>query len=290
MSFKESLFKRRSAAAKSADANIPELPCATAQLIVEPDEVYRSKAATHLTSHRLADFRRNPLLFHKKELGLVRDEDRPAYQIGRAAHTLILEGREVFEKRYAVGGPVNPKTGEVFGERTKAYAEWADAQGKPVLTTEQSVLVESMAASVRAHKHAAELLADGVAEGVVRAEYGGMACQSRIDWVHPERGIVDLKTCDNLDWLEMDAKSYGYAHQFAFYRSVLALIAGVVAPVFIIAVEKREPFRTGVWVMGQNVLALAQKENETAMSRLAKCRETDSWPTGYENIRTFDYL
>jgi hypothetical protein len=107
---------------------------------------------------------------------------------------------------------------------------------------------------------------------------------------HFERGIVDLKTCDNLDWLEMDAKSYGYAHQFAFYRSVLAAVTGVVAPVFIIAVEKREPFRTGVWILGQNVLAIAQKENEAALSRLAKCREADSWPTGYEDIRIFDYL
>lgn len=259
-------------------------------LIIESEDAYRSKAATHLTSHRLADFRRNPLLFHKKELGLVTEEDRPAYQIGRAAHTLILEGRKVFEKRYAVGGPVNPKTGEVFGERTKAYAEWAEAQGKPVLTTEQNVLVEQMAASVKAHQHAAELLAEGVAEGVVRLDYIGMACQSRIDWVHPDRGMVDLKTCDNLDWMEMDAKSYGYAHQLAFYRSMLAAVTGESEPVFIIAVEKREPFRTGVWIMGQNVLAVAQKENEQAMTRLAKCRATDSWPTGYENIRTFDYL
>jgi len=260
------------------------------QLIAEPDDVYRAKAATHLTSHRLADFRRNPLLFHKKELGLVQEDDRPAYQIGRAAHTLILEGRGVFGKRYAVGGPVNPKTGEVFGERTKAYAEWAEAQGKPVLTTEQNVLIEQMAASVKEHQHAAELLADGVAEGVVRLEYSDMACQSRLDWVRPDRGLIDLKTCDNLDWMEMDAKSYGYAHQLAFYRSMLAALTGESVPVFIIAVEKREPFRTGVWIMGQNVLAVAQKENEQAMARLAKCRATDSWPTGYENIRTFDYL
>jgi len=262
----------------------------TDRLIAEPDAAYRAKAATHLTSHRLAEFRRNPLLFHKKELGLVQEEDRPAYQIGRAAHTLILEGREVFENRYAVGGPVNLKTGEVFGERTKAYAEWAEAQGKPVLTTEQNVLVEQMAASVKAHQHAAELLADGVAEGVVRIDCMGMARQARLDWLNPVRGLVDLKTCDNLDWLEMDAKSYGYAHQLAFYRSMLTTITGESVPVFIVAVEKREPFRTGVWIMGQNVLALAQKENEQAMEKLAHCRETDAWPTGYENIRTFDYL
>ena len=257
-------------------------------LIIESEDVYRSKAATHLTSHRLADFRRNPPLFRKKELGLVAEEDRPAYQIGRAAHALILEGREVFENRYAVGGPVNPKTGEVFGERTKAYAEWAEAQGKPVLTTEQNVLVEQMAASVRAHKCAAELLADGVAEGVVRTEYAGMPCQARLDWVHPGRGLVDLKTCDSLDWLDTDAKCYGYAHQLAFYRSMLAAVTGESVPVFIIAVEKREPFRTGVWLMGLNILAVGQRENERAMTWLAMCRKTDTWPSGYEELRTLD--
>jgi ribulose bisphosphate carboxylase small subunit len=71
---------------------------------------------------------------------------------------------------------------------------------------------------------------------------------------------------------------------------VLAAAAGTVMPVFVMAVEKRESFRTGVWVMGQNVLAVAQKENEQAIARLVKCRETDTWPTGYEDIRTFDYL
>ena len=77
-----------------------------------------------------------------------------------------------------------------------------------MLDDEQAALIESMNAAVRAHEHAAALLADGVAEGVVRAEYCGMPCQARLDWLNPERGIVDLKTCDNLDWLQMDARSY----------------------------------------------------------------------------------
>ena len=58
--------------------------------------------------------RKCPALYHKKKLGLIEDEDRPAYLIGRALHTLALEGRERFEAEYAVGGPINPKTGEVY--------------------------------------------------------------------------------------------------------------------------------------------------------------------------------
>ena len=73
-------------------------------LTCEPADVYHARAADHLTSHQLADFRKCPLLYRNKQLGLIEDEDRPAYRLGRAAHTLILEGRDRFEARYAVGG------------------------------------------------------------------------------------------------------------------------------------------------------------------------------------------
>ncbi len=259
-------------------------------LIREPADVYHAKAGEYLSSHMLAEFRRNPLLFHKKELGLIEDQDRPAYVLGRAAHVLILEGREAYEQAYAFGGPINPRTGQPFGSRTKAFREWAEAQGKPVLDDDQAALVENLNTSVQAHEHASNLLADGIAEGVIRAEYCGLPCQARLDWLNPERGIVDLKTCDNLDWLQMDARSYGYVYQLAFYRSLAATLTGERLPVYMIAVEKREPLRTGVWRMSEEVLGLAQKENEEAIARLIACREKDEWLTGYEDIRTYDLI
>jgi len=259
-------------------------------LIRESAEVYHAQAARFLSSHQLAEFRRNPLLFHKKEQGLVKDEDRPAFLLGRAAHTLTLEGRETYEREYAFGGPVNPKTGEPFGSRTKAFQDWAEAQGKPVLSDEQVALIEDMNAAVHAHEHAAALLSEGIPEGVIRAEYCGVPCQARFDWLSPQRGIVDLKTCDNLDWLQVDARSYGYAHQMAFYRSLLACVSGTVVPVHLIAVEKREPFRCGVWRMSEEVLGIAQKENKEAIERLKVCRDRDHYPTGYEDLRVFDWI
>lgn len=265
-------------------------PWGTEILLRESAEMYHAQAHKCLTSHRLADFRRNPPLFRKKELGLVREEDRPAYLVGRAAHVLILEGRETYDREFAVGGPVNPKTGKPFGSRTKAFQEWTEAQGKPVLDDGQAVLIENMNAGVRSHEHAATLLANGVPEGVIRAEYCGIPCQARLDWLNPERGIVDLKTCDNLDWLQMDARSYEYAHQMAFYRVVLACVIGMNLPVHLIAVEKREPFRCGVWRMGEDVLGIVQKENEAAIKRLKTYRKRDRWPSGYEEIRVFDWI
>lgn len=276
-----SVFQRRRGDTALVDLSI---------LTHEPADVYHAKRAKYLSSHQLAEFRRNPLLFHRKQMGLVKDEDRPAFFLGRAAHALILEGREAYEREFAFGGPVNPKTGGPFGSRTKAFQEWADAQGKPVLTDDQVVLIENLDIAVHAHEHAAALLSDGVAEGVIRTDYCGVACQARYDWLNPQRGIVDIKTCDNLEWLEIDARSYRYVNQLAFYRALAACVTGTVLPVHLIAVEKHEPFRCGVWRLGDDVLGIAQKENEEGIARLKECRANERWLTGYEDIRVFDWI
>jgi len=259
-------------------------------LIIEPEAVYAARRADHLSSHALAEFRKNPQLYRKKQLGLVKDHDRPAYAIGRAIHCRVLEGAEEFARRYAVGGPINPKTGRTFGADTKAYQEWLQAQSKPTVSEDTAALCESLAQAVQGHEVARGLLDTGQAEGVVRASYGGLPCQIRIDWTHPERGLVDLKSIDDLDWFEVQARSFGYAHQLAFYRAILGVAAGVIVPVHIIAVEKQEPYRVGVWRLAEQVLDATARENLAAIERLKICRAQDRWPTGYEQIRIFDYI
>jgi len=72
-------------------------------------------------------------------------------------------------------------------------------------------------------------------------------------------------------------------------RAVLAqVIGGQMVPVHLIAVEKKEPFRCGVWRVSDDTLAIAQRENEAAIRRLLVCRQKDQWPTGYEEIRVLD--
>jgi len=149
-----------------------------------------------------------------------------------------------------------------------------------------------MAASVGSHVFARELLAEGVAEGVVRCEYAGHRCQARIDWINPVdgRGIVDLKTADELDSFEMAMRAFGYLHQVAFYRALVTQVSRHAVPVHIVAVEKREPFRCGVWQVATVVLDQAQRENEEAMTDLRRCRETGDWFTRYESLRRVDRL
>lgn len=261
-------------------------------LIREPADVYHARRGECLTSHRLAEFRSCPLLFRRKELGLVPDRDSHAFLVGRAAHTLILEGRERYEAEYTVGGPINPKTGQPYGSNTKAFAEWAEKRGKPVLADADAATVEQMASSVRQHMFARELLAEGVAEGVVRGRMRGVLCQARFDWINPKdgRGIVDLKTADSLDSFEWHVEAFKYLHQLAFYRSLFEQASGFVLPVHIIAVEKREPFRCGVWQIAPRCLDAAQAENDRAIEELIRCREIGRWPTGFESLRLYDRL
>jgi hypothetical protein len=87
--------------------------------------------------------------------------DEPAYLLGRVAHTLILEGRVAYERAFAVGGPINPRTGQPFGAGTKAFAEWAASTGREGLDDSQASLVERMAEGVAIHEEASRLLAEG---------------------------------------------------------------------------------------------------------------------------------
>ena len=259
-------------------------------LIIEPEPVYAAKRADHLSSHALGNFRKNPRLFRDKELGLVHEPERAAFITGRAVHCRVLEGADEFAGRFVIGGPINPKTGKTYGQDTKAYAEWAAAIGKPAINHDIANLCEQLAGAVDGHEEARTLLATGRAECVVRTRFCDLPCQGRLDWVHPELGLVDLKTIDDLDWFENQARTFGYAHQLAFYRDLLAAVSGIKVQVHVIAVEKKPSYRVGVWRFSDQVLDQASRENCAAIERLKICRQQDRWPTGYEQTRTFDYI
>jgi len=257
----------------------------TPPFIREPADVYREKRSQFLTSHQLIDFRKCPLLYKKKKSGLIAETLGDHLLVGSATHCQTLEGRQEFERQYIVGGPINPKTDRPYGRETKAYAEWAAEQGKPCLSDEQYALCCQLACSVRAHSEAAKLLKTGTAEGVLRCDYAGMACQIRVDWFNSDYGLSDLKTCDDLDKFEDDAVRYWYIEQMAFYQAIIAKHIDRLVPVHLIAVEKREPYRVGVWLIADEDLRIAESHNFLAVRCLDDATKKDNWPTWYEETR-----
>ena len=259
----------------------------------EPEDVYhsRSKSGEFMSSHLLADFRNSPLLFHKKISGLVHETSNPAFAFGSAAHKLILEGREAFDDAYLVDdGPINDRTGEPFGKTTKAYQSWLAMQDREIVSTEDFGRIMDFDFSVHANETARMLLSHGEAEGVVRANLSDVPCQIRMDWFNPEMGLVDLKTTAELRYFESDARRFGYVFQMAFYRSVIFALTGITVPVYIIAVEKCEPYAAGVWMLAPSALDDAECVNHAALTRFKNCVVENVWPSGYETVRIIDTL
>ena len=156
-----------------------------------------------------------------------------------------------------------------------------------MLSDDEYALAVQLTASVRSHEIARDWLSEGTPEATFRADYCGSPCQIRIDWLSPLYGIVDLKTCYDLDDFERQVHQYGYLHQLAFYREILAKkMRGQRLPCRFIAVEKGEPMRTGVWECSEKSLAIATRENEEELAYLHHCRDANDWPSGYEEIRT----
>ena len=69
----------------------------------------------------------------------------------------------------------------------------------------------------------------------------------------------------------------------------IAEAIGEYVPVYIVAVEKAEPFRCGVWRVSDDTLAIARQENEAGIRRLRRAWEIDEFPTGYEVIRILGF-
>ena len=157
-----------------------------------------------------------------------------------------------------------------------------------MLTADQATIVEHIEYDVRMHPEARKLLAAGVAQGVVRCEYQGLACQARPDWISPRQGLVAMLVCDRLSWLESTLRHDGIVHRLAFELALIGQMTESSLPAHVIAVEKRAPHRCGVWFISGRVLRKVRKENEQAMARYKQCRDTDRWPTGYEKLRVLN--
>ncbi|PCJ52847.1 MAG: hypothetical protein COA79_23195 [Planctomycetota bacterium] len=249
----------------------------TSGFIVEPEDIYREKSKYYLSSHQLSEFRTNPKLFHKRKSGLIKEVSKDCFIHGSAVHKLVLEGQHAYNQAYSHSELINPATNKPFGKDTKAYKSWSKNIKKQILTEQEHRICLEMQCAVLSNKEARVLFGDGFPEKVIRFTYNGFKSQSRIDWFNRWYGIVDLKTCRDISRFIYDIKYFGYLNQLAFYRKGVFIKTGVKCEVYIIAVEKIEPYRCEVYRINPALLDLAEATNEKAMVDLGECKKTDVW-------------
>jgi hypothetical protein len=193
-----------------------------------------------------------------------KQESTPALKFGTAAHSLIVEGREAFDKEVKVvsGSPY-----------TKAYkeekADYED-QGYIVLKEAELELLESMKANM-IYEGNAYLNAKGkVAEASIYWYEDDILCKCRPDLLCPPLSepnsdskiiIVDYKTtisCEPYAFNKSVSK-YGYDMQAAWYRRGLESAGYSVDGFVFIAQEKVHPYASKVFRITKEQMDYAWK-------------------------------
>ena len=224
---------------------------------------YDAARRLYMGSHSLESFIRSPRRFQLEAKGLVKAADSSAYAFGRAFHCWLLEGESTFLSRYLVSdGPINEKTGNPYGRDTKAFQAWLAEQTCELVTGEEFARIQGMAASVVETVGTSIFLGHGEPEVTIRGQMMGVDCQSRLDWLDVgTKTFCDVKTCANLEDFERSFAKYAYGRQLAFYREMLRELGqGSDWRVYVLAIEKDEPFRGQMYQVMDSTLLVAREE------------------------------
>jgi hypothetical protein len=200
-------------------------------------------------------------------------------RLGTAAHCAVLEPR-LYNARFAIwseradSGKMSP--------RSKNNSKWtgflASNADREILTEDQDRDARAIASAVMAHPGAARLLEEGRAEVPIMWEHRGVACKSKLDWMHPDC-IVDLKTTRSLATFASQAARARIPFQMAMYQAAVAYeCEGSTPPARLIVVENQPPFDVAVFRVPEDTLAVGRRDMERAFDLLLHCRERNEWP------------
>lgn len=202
--------------------------------------------------------------------------------MGSALHILALEPQRAGE---IVAAPDVDRRTKAGKEQWEAFNASLSA-GSIVLTEEEQLSVHTMAANLRQHRIAADLLRDGKAEQSIfwpRRTLGAVdtyLCKARLDWIVPDGTIVDIKTTRDASpqAFAKAAASYKYAHQAAWYWDALSSAAGEgQAPkpkrYIIAAVENVAPYDVALYELTQDDLDLARMDLVETLGQWAREQE-----------------
>jgi hypothetical protein len=218
------------------------------------------------------------------EASLSRPEREPSRSmiVGSALHILALEPNRASEIVTAPDVDRRTKAGK---EQWEAFHAGL-AAGTLVLTADEASSVHAMAATLRDHRIAADLLREGKAEQSIfwtRRTLGSIEtylCKARLDWIVPDGTILDIKTTRDASpqAFAKAAASYKYAHQAAWYWDALAAAANEGhAPkpkrYIIAAVENVAPYDVALYELTQDDLDLGRMDLVETLGQWAREQE-----------------
>lgn len=203
------------------------------------------------------------------------DEDKPAFQLGRLFHALVIENKQLWAK---------PWNGYKRGNEYKAYKADCEAEGLESISVDDERKLLLMRKSLLSNPVAVDLLERTVRrEQTIQFEYAEQDCKVRLDMWLDSDAIVDLKTTRNASkekFFYQGVNEFGYHYSAAFYelavQSYLETDRNI--PYLYIAVENQEPFRCAIHSMEDTVREVGRRDVRQALQDIAKCHQSGEWP------------
>jgi hypothetical protein len=204
-----------------------------------------------------------------------RTEDK--FEFGIAAHQLLLEGESAIE--VCVFDNWLTKAAKEQRDQARAYGRI------PVLAKDADRL-EEFATEVRRQLAESGLnpvpFTDGEPEQTMVWDEDGVLCRARIDWLHTNGDVRDLKTTSRYapGWDRGPLFDNGCDIQAALYMRGLRKLLGRDPEWTWIVAETKPPYGVMVYKLTAPVRALGDSKLDVALAKWKACLETGRWP-GY---------
>ena len=249
-----------------------------AELTDLPEEDY-------FTNPRLSQSQAKTLLAnparYKYELTAPREE-RATFDVGHAAHTLIL----------GTGAPL--AVIDVDSRRGKAWTEpaaAARADGYVPLTRKEAEAVHGMRDAVYDHPGARALLElHGQSEQTVLWDDEDVPCRARLDRLS-DGLILDVKTAADAspEGFAKSAANYGYDVQQVAYTRAVQAATGDTLPFVFLVVEKAPPHFVALYTLPPEATERGERRWLDALDLFKQCTATDTWPAYGDEIQTLPW-
>lgn len=223
----------------------------------------------------------------------IEPKDNPAFNIGRLAHKLLIEGREGLERDFAI----RPDKWDSW--RTKEAQVWRDANllaGKTVVTEDDLADVTGMAESLGRHPLVQRGILDGRVERslIWKDAETGIWLKARPDVIPSDGALVaDLKTTTSVrtEALERSLGDYGYHVQAALVGMGLKATLGIDMEEFaLVWVEKTAPFCVRITTLTGADIERGQSQIRASLRTFADCLSSGRWPGPGGDRRDGEYL
>lgn len=208
-------------------------------------------------------------------------EDRPHFNLGRAAHHLLFLGRKGFDEEFACRPS---RWADWRTADAKLWREDAIARGLTIITDGELAQITGMARALADHPLVKAGILDGYVERslIWKDPKTGAWLKSRPDCIPNDSGdFADLKTTVSVEResLARTIASFGYPMQGALVGMASREVLGREMQTFtLVFVETKPPHCVRVVTIKPDDIERAERQVRAAVQQFAECVAAGKWP------------